>query len=43
VNLKLRARKLTRGLRGQAAQLAMAKRDALPSLWRKLIEGEISV
>lgn len=43
VNLKLRARRLTRGLRGQASQLAMAKLDELPSLWRKLIEGEISV
>jgi S-adenosylmethionine synthetase len=43
VNLKLRARRLTRGLRGRASQLAMAKLDELPSLWRKVIAGEISV
>jgi len=43
VNLKLRARRLTRGLRGRASQLAMAKLDELPSLWRRLIAGEISV
>jgi len=43
VNVKLRTRRLTRGLRGRASQLAMAKLDELPSLWRKLIEGEISI
>jgi S-adenosylmethionine synthetase len=43
VNVKLRTRRLTRGLRGRASQLALAKLDELPSLWRKLIEGEISI
>lgn len=43
VNVKLRARRLTRTLRGQASQLAMAKLDELPSLWRALTAGEIAI
>jgi len=43
VNLKLRARRLTRGVKGRACQIAIQRLDELPELWRKIVGGTISV